>query len=98
MTPEQEINFLKERVSKLERQLSEFVKPDSYTFERPIKGGTKGLGLTQSAGKIGFFGKTPAVIYPISFNGTASGSYGGTEQNIINALQAALLSYGLIKP
>lgn len=98
MNQQEQIKVLEDRIAKLEQTLNLFVRADRYVFDKPVMGEVRGLKLAQTGGKLGFFGKEPAVIYPTSFNGTASASYGGTEQNIINALQSALLSYGLIKP
>lgn len=90
-----EITILQQRVDKLERIINEFTRTDKYVFERPIYGGTKGLKLGETGKKIGFFGIEPVVQYPTALNSTASSSYGGNEQNIINVLRAGLISYNL---
>lgn len=95
MTPQEEIQQLKERISKLEQTVNYFTRADRFVFDKPLMGEIRGLKLGQTGGKLGFFGAEPTTQYSTALNSTAGASYGSNEQNIINAIRAGLIQYGL---
>lgn len=96
MNPQDEIIQLKARIDRLENQLKLFIYPTNYRFPRPVNGGPNGLKLlTATTDKLGFYGTAPVAQYSTALNGSAGASYGGTEQNMLNAHNALLIYYGL---
>jgi hypothetical protein len=104
MNPQEQIRLLEQRIALLESRVNRTHRPDRYLFDRPVRFG-KNIELDSENGvqigtaatqKLSFFGADPVVQFAYSFNAPAGGTYGGTEQNILNGLQDALLSYGLI--
>ncbi len=77
MTPQQEIQFLKDRLSKLEGQFNRFAGPSFYRMGNPIIGDTDGLSLGITArDKIGLFGVNP-IVQPSTSGTTGNESVGG---------------------
>lgn len=98
MNPTEEIRFLKERVTELEKRLNVTHKPDRLIFDKPIHG-TPDMGLrilTSANEKLGFFGKVPVAQFSTSFNSTIDTTYGSDEANTLEGIRDALISYGLI--
>ncbi len=95
MTPQEEIKILNQRIARLEHIINTFTRPDRYVFEKPVEGGTRGLKLDKTGGKIGFLGTEPVVKYATVLNSAAGATYGGNEQNMLNAFRLGLGGYGL---
>lgn len=91
----EEIQQLNARIEKLEQMVNFFTRPDRYVFEKPVNGGTKGLKLEKTGGKIGFLGTDPVVQYATALNSAAGATYGSNEQNMLNAFRLGLTGYGL---
>lgn len=89
-----------------EALIRELVKSDRFTVQRLLQildgrniqlGTSVGTQLgTNALQKLGFFGTTPVPQSVFHFNTSASGTYGSTEQNILNGLQTELKKYGII--
>ena len=98
---------LEERVEYLEGIIKKMTYPDRFIFSRNIEmqdsenikvGAKTGTMIgTSNLQKIGFFGVTPAVQVSIGGAANASGSYGNTEENMLNASYHALRTFGFIK-
>lgn len=83
-------------------------KADKYTFQKNVQifdghniilGTSTGTEFgTTALQKLAFFGSPPVAQFTTHFNASAGATYTNTEQNIINNLQAALKTYGLIIP
>lgn len=95
MTPQEQINQLEQRIKKLEGIIDSITRADRFVFDKPLMGEIRGLKLGQTGGKVGFFGTEPSLQYSTALNSTATASYGSNEQNIINAIRAGLIQYGL---
>lgn len=96
MTPEQ-ADALLQRVKILEDKLANVNYIGKYLFLKGIDFGPNAGTIGSIKSKIAFFGGVPVAKDTFHFNSTAGGTYGTNEQNIINALQAALKLYNLIQ-
>ncbi len=108
----EELDQLKSKVERLEQIVDIFVRPERYVFERPITGGTAGLKIGDTAGKIGMFGTTPVsqqvpagIILGMTVIGgatvtesnTFAGNSAGTGSHFtIHDIVAALQNIGIL--
>jgi hypothetical protein len=90
-----DVQALIQRIDQLERRLARFERLDRYQMEKPLYGGTNGLRIVPS-GKLSFFNVVPVEQFDYDFNATMSGTYGAAEQNTLEGIKDALISYGLI--
>lgn len=66
MSPDEQIRHLTERVTNLEAQLGQIIRPSLFRFVKPIVGGTDGMRIgTAATDKLGFYGVTP-IVQPTS--------------------------------
>lgn len=86
---------LENEVRELRGLINQFMYPDKYVFERPITGTLRGTKIEKTGGKIGFLGVEPVVQYTTALNSPAGATYGGNEQNMLNAFRLGLVGYGL---
>lgn len=89
-----EIQALQDKVNKLEKMWNEVYRPDYYVFERPVKGGAKGLKVIGSpyGGTVaGASGLTQAL--PAGWS--ASGTSGYTVTHNLNTLNYAVVAVAI---
>lgn len=110
MTPEQEIQQLKQRLSKMESIINQFVFPDTYRFPRVVTfpdgigiagGMTTGTSIGKSTTqKFSFYGVTPvvqasAIAAPSTPGGTYSQAEAQSAVDKINSIRTAIKNFGI---
>lgn len=108
----QQVNDLQ---NKLDAFLNSYYRsdyPDKYVFNKKVvlnnqdlnTEGTNGMKIGNSGSKLGVYGVTPVVQASAisTVSGSAGGTYGGTEQTLINnlvtavnAVKTAIKNYGI---
>lgn len=91
-----EIEILKQRIANLEQIINLLVKPDRYTFERPIAPGANGLKIGKSTtDKISAYGVAP-VAQQSAITAPSGGATIDTQsRTAINSLITALKNFGI---
>ena len=93
-----EIENLQNQIDELKQIIDLLVKPDTYTFERPLKGGANGLKIALKAtDKMAFHGATPVVQNVFIVAPTGGATIDGVARGIINDIRNLLIAKGLME-